>query len=82
MGEEYDPERAAALIKAGRDITAHLKAETELIKRQMERVLTGEEEEEETGHGPSTAERTAEVADTAAGREMTGVAKARWRFWR
>jgi hypothetical protein len=81
MAEEYDKERAAALIRAGRDITAHLKAETELIKRQMEKVLTGGEEVEETD-----APKRAKVADHASigasVGESTPVAKARWRFWR
>ena len=77
MGEEYDKERAAALIKAGRDITAHLKAETEIIKKQMERVLTGGEDEE-----AANAPRREEVAKHAIVQSKARVGKTRWRFWR
>lgn len=41
MSQEYDKERTAALIKEARDITAHLKVETEMIKTEMESVLEG-----------------------------------------
>ena len=76
MGEEYDKERTAALIKEGQEITAHLKVETQTIKRQMERVLEGGEEEtldapegEKVGDEPTIVEAASEV-------------KSRWRFWR
>jgi hypothetical protein len=45
MAEEYDKERAAALIKEARELTSHLKDEAEKIKAQMERVLEGGEDE-------------------------------------
>lgn len=76
MGEDYDRERAAALVKAGRDITAHLKTETAIIKKQMERVLTGGEEEAADAPGRE------EVAKHAIGKEKARVGKTRWRFWR
>ena len=41
MTEEYDKERAMALIKQARDLTAQLKAETEEINTHMETVLDG-----------------------------------------
>lgn len=39
MAQEYDKERAMALIKQARDLTAQLKAEMEEIKTQMDTVL-------------------------------------------
>jgi hypothetical protein len=77
MGEDYDRERAAALVKAGRDITAHLKTETAIIKKQMERVLTGGAEEE-----AADAPGREEVAKHATVKEKARVGKTRWRFWR
>ena len=44
MGDAYDKKRTAALIEEARQITADLKTETEGIKRQMERMLDGEED--------------------------------------
>jgi len=77
MGEEYDKARTAALIKEGQEITAHLKVETQTIKRQMERVLEGREEEsldapegeKVFGDEPTMVQAASEV-------------KSRWRFWR
>jgi hypothetical protein len=76
MGEEYNKERTAALIKEGQEIAAHLKVETQTIKRQMERVLEGGEEEtldalegEKVEDEPTIVEAASEV-------------KSRWRFWR
>lgn len=45
MGVEYDRERSATLIKEAQELIGHLKAETEGIKRQMERVLDGGDDE-------------------------------------
>jgi len=39
VAQEYDKERAMALIKQARDLTAQLKAEMEEIKTQMDTVL-------------------------------------------
>ena len=76
MGEEYDKERSATLIKEAQEIIGHLKAETDGIKRQMERVLDGGEEE--TSDTPE--------GEKAAGDEIilekAHPAKSRWRFWR
>jgi hypothetical protein len=76
MGEEYDKEKTAALIKEAQEITADLKVETQTIQRQMERVLEGGEEEtlgapegERVGDEPTVAEAASEV-------------KSHWRFWR
>jgi hypothetical protein len=76
MGEEYDKERTAALIKKGQEITAHLKVETQTIKRQMERVLEGGEEE------TIEAPKGEKVGDEASILEAAREVKSRWRFWR
>jgi len=44
MPEEYNRERIDQLIKEAREITAHLRAETEKIKAEMARVVDGEDE--------------------------------------
>jgi hypothetical protein len=38
MGEEYEKERTAALIKEGQEITAHLEVETQTIWRGCSKV--------------------------------------------
>jgi hypothetical protein len=73
MQEDYDPEKCAALVKEGREITDLLKAETESIRRQMARALEGGEDEPldalEATRGASTVE------EGAAGKSF-------WQFWR
>jgi hypothetical protein len=73
----YDRERVAALIKAARQITDELKDETEKIKIEMTRVLSGDEDDDALLDGPE-AEKFADDADFA------GVTppKSFWRFWR
>jgi hypothetical protein len=73
MHEDYNREKSAALIQEAQEITRHLKAETESLKRQMARVLEGDEDEpldapEGTGHG-----------NVLGGRD---VGKSFWQLWR
>jgi hypothetical protein len=72
MPEDYDRRKCAALVKEAREITDHLKAEAESIRRQMARVLEGGEDE------PLDAlegARGAKVSEREAGRSF-------WQFWR
>jgi hypothetical protein len=73
MQEEYDRKKTAALIKEAHEITHHLKAETESLKRQMARVLEGDEDE------PIGAPETR--LDASISNEQ-GVGKSFWQFWR
>ena len=66
MSAEFDKERTAALLKEAQEITSHLKVETEVLKRQMARVLDGREDE---------------ASDQPAGHNAV-TAASRWRFWR
>ena len=66
MSAEFDKERTAALLKEAQEITSHLKVETEVLKRQMARVLDGREDE---------------TSDQPAGHKAVATAS-RWRFWR
>ena len=66
MSAEFDKERTAALLKEAQEITSHLKVETEVLKRQMARVLDGREDE---------------TSDQPAGHKAV-TAASRWRFWR
>ena len=66
MSSEFDKERTAALLKEAQEIMSHLKVETEVLKRQMARVLDGREDE---------------LSDPPAG-QMAVAAASRWRFWR
>ena len=77
MIDAYDRERIAALIKEARHITADLKDETEKIKIEMTRVLSGDEDDDALLDGPE-AEKFADDAD------FSGVTppKSFWRFWR
>jgi hypothetical protein len=72
MPEDYDRRKCAALVKEAREITDHLKAETESIRRQIARVLEGGEDE------PLDAlegTRGANISEREAGRSF-------WQFWR
>ena len=66
MSAEFDKERTAALLKEAQEITSHLKVETEVLKRQMARVLHDREDE---------------ASDQPAGQKAV-TAASRWRFWR
>jgi hypothetical protein len=68
MQEGYDREKTAALIKEAREITNHLKAETEGLKRQMARMLHGGEDETV---GMEEGQKALAIA-----------AKPGWSFWR
>jgi hypothetical protein len=76
MGEEYDKEKTAALIKEGREITAHLKIETQAIKGQMDRMLEGGEDEGIDAHEGK------KVGDVPTIVQAASEAKSRWRIWR
>jgi len=71
MTEEYDKERAMALIKAARDLTAQLKAETEEIKTHMETGVDG------AGHDFDRVEQAALDADI-----LSEVAPKKTLWWR
>ena len=66
MSAEFDKERTAALLKEAQEVTSHLKVETEVLKRQMARVLDDREDE---------------ASDQPAGQKAV-TAASRWRFWR
>ena len=66
MSAEFDKERTAALLKEAQEVTSHLKVETEVLKRQMARVLDDREDE---------------ASDQPAGQKAV-MAASRWRFWR
>ena len=68
MGAEFDKERTVALLKEAQEITSHLRIETQVLERQMARVLDGREEE------PLVDPPV--VAKVAAGATWN------WRFWR
>ena len=76
MGDAYDKKRTAALIEEARQITADLKTETEGIKRQMERMLDGEED---GSLDASLGEKVERDSDFSEGER---VPKFFWRFWR
>lgn len=73
MQENYDKGRTSALLMEAQEITALLKAETEYLSRQMERVLLGGEEE------PQDA--LEEAADDSNLKEGA-VGRSFWQFWR
>ena len=73
MQVDFDREKCVALVKEAHEITRHLKAETEHLDRQIERVLEG-------GNDEPLGERVgARVShDLAEG----PVSKSFWQFWR
>jgi hypothetical protein len=72
MPEDYDRLKCAALAKEAREITDHLKAEAESIRRQLARVLEGgEDEPPDAPEGP----RVANISERKTGRSF-------WQFWR
>ena len=76
MAEEYDKERAAALIKEARELTAHLKDEMEKIKAQMERVLDGGEDEFSDGQEGEKSATEHSILEGVVPR------KSFWKVWR
>ena len=76
MAEEYDKERAAALIKEAREMTADLKVEVAKIKTQMESVLEGGEDEFSDGPEGEKA------ADEPSILEGVVPRKSFWKLWR
>ena len=73
MHVDYDREKCVALVKEAHEITYHLKAETEHLERQIERVLEGGDDEllservgARDGHNPGEG----------------AVSKSFWQFWR
>lgn len=73
MQENYDKGRTSALLMEAQEITALLKAETEYLSRQMERVLQGGEEEPQ--------DELEEAADDSNLKEGA-VGRSFWQFWR
>ena len=72
MPEDYDGRKYAALVKEAREITDHLKAEAESIRKQMARVCEGGEDEPlDVLEGM----RGANISEREAGRSF-------WQFWR
>jgi hypothetical protein len=78
MIDAYDRERTAALIKEARQLTADLKVETEKIKIEMTRVLTGDEEDEDALSDAPEAETVENDTDFSGATPP----KSFWRFWR
>jgi hypothetical protein len=76
MSAEYDKDRTAALVKEAQEITSHLKVETEGLKRQMARVLDGDEE---AAVGPTASHK---VVESASSTTAATAAKSGWSFWR
>ena len=72
MQDQYDKQKTAALIKEAQEITCQLRAETESLERQMEKVLCGGEDEP-LGALEGNA---ANVVHDGAGR------KSFWQLWR
>ena len=68
MGAEFDKERTVALLKEAQEITSHLRIETQVLERQMARVLDGREGEP--------------LVDPPVVAEVAAVATWNWRFWR
>jgi hypothetical protein len=76
MEDDYDKEKCAALIKEARTLTAELKVEAEEIKKQMNRVLEGGEDEFiDAAQGETSADEPS-ILDGVVPR------KSFWRLWR
>ena len=71
---DLDRKKCVALVKEAREITFHLKAETEHLGRQIERVLEGGDDElADERMGPGGDQNQA---------ERRPVSKSFWQFWR
>ena len=83
MLEAYDREKAGALLKEARAITADLKSEMGKIATQMSHVLDGDEEGadeiEEVAAGEP--ERPG-AANPATARQEPSAGRSFWQFWR
>ena len=73
MQMDFDREKCVALVKEAHEITYHLKAETEHLKRQIEKVLEGGDDEP---LGERVAARDGHNLGEGA------VSKSLWQFWR
>ena len=73
MQVDFDRKKCVALVKEAREITYHLKVETEHLERQIEKVLEGGDDEPLAERvGARDGHNLAEGA----------VSKSFWQFWR
>ena len=84
MGENYDKDKCAALIKEARTITAEVKCELGMLERQMGRMLDGSEvdvdEIHEAGSDPRETRGGRFAIAARVGKDVSG-GKRFWQFW-